>query len=140
MIGKYGNDYPLISPHVPPGWTSFIAVVSGNWNRFTVVLGGEDNRGVSNVNIDKEDKEDGIIEEKEEYVTYYIRNESLKFIDKHAEEPFFLYVSHNSPHAPAQPDPIDSDLFPQDKVNEFIVNRPSYKESDLSDKPSYMNC
>jgi len=51
-------------------------------------------------------------------------DEAVKFIDKHADEPFFLYVPYTAPHSPfqgpddAQPDPLplDSPLWNQGKA------------------------
>ncbi len=37
------------------------------------------------------------------YTTTLIDDESIAFIDAHQDEPFFLFVSHASPHAPYQP-------------------------------------
>lgn len=40
--------------------------------------------------------------EENEYLTYRIAEESIKFIKEHNEEPFFLYASFNAPHTPLQ--------------------------------------
>ena len=36
------------------------------------------------------------------YLTYRITNESIEFIDRHKEYPFFLVSSYNAPHTPLQ--------------------------------------
>ncbi len=37
-----------------------------------------------------------------EYLTDALARESVDFIDRHADEPFFLYLSFNAPHSPLQ--------------------------------------
>jgi len=39
------------------------------------------------------------------YMTKTYTEEALKFIDKHQQEPFFLYLSHNMPHIPLYASP-----------------------------------
>ena len=38
----------------------------------------------------------------EEYLTDVFTEEAVSFIDRHANEPFFLYLSHTTPHTPLQ--------------------------------------
>ncbi len=40
--------------------------------------------------------------EVEEYLTDAFTDEAVAFIDRHREEPFFLYLSHTTPHTPLQ--------------------------------------
>lgn len=40
--------------------------------------------------------------QEEEYFTDTITRESVDFIDRHADKPFFLYVSYNAVHSPLQ--------------------------------------
>ncbi len=40
--------------------------------------------------------------EVEQYLVDAFTDEALSFIDDHAEEPFFLYLSHTTPHTPLQ--------------------------------------
>lgn len=37
-----------------------------------------------------------------EYLTTYFGNRAVDFIDRHAKEPFFLYLAFNAPHTPLQ--------------------------------------
>jgi arylsulfatase A-like enzyme len=61
---------------------------------------------------------------REGYFTDLATDEAVKFIDKHADEPFFLYVPYTAPHSPFQgpddyrPDPLpgDSPLWNQGKA------------------------
>ena len=40
--------------------------------------------------------------EVDEYLTDVFTDEAVAFIDRHREEPFFLYLSHTTPHTPLQ--------------------------------------
>ena len=40
--------------------------------------------------------------QEEEYFTDAITRESIDFIDRHADKPFFLFVSYNAVHSPLQ--------------------------------------
>ena len=40
--------------------------------------------------------------EVDEYLTDVFTDEAVSFIDRHADEPFFLYLSHTTPHTPLQ--------------------------------------
>lgn len=74
--------------------------------------------------------------EKEEYLTDRMTSESLKFIEKNKDQPFFLYLSHFAVH-----DPIEgrSDLVEKYtaklKSSEFPVGEPYILEGRPSDKP-----
>lgn len=41
-------------------------------------------------------------EETDKYLTDEFSNEAVKFVEKYKDEPFFLYLSYNAPHAPLQ--------------------------------------
>lgn len=47
----------------------------------------------------------------EEFLTSAIAREAAAFIDRHARDPFFLYVPFNAPHSPMQALPKDYDRF-----------------------------
>ena len=61
---------------------------------------------------------------REGHFTDLATDEAIKFIDKHADEPFFLYVPYTAPHSPFQgpddyrpdPLPLDSPLWNQGKA------------------------
>ncbi|MHC4327340.1 MAG: sulfatase-like hydrolase/transferase [Planctomycetota bacterium] len=61
---------------------------------------------------------------REGYFTDLATDEAIKFIDKHDDEPFFLYVPYTAPHSPFQgpsdyqpdPLPLDSPLWNQGKA------------------------
>lgn len=41
-------------------------------------------------------------EKTDEYLTDEFSNEAVHFVERHKDEPFFLYLSYNAPHAPLQ--------------------------------------
>ena len=47
-----------------------------------------------------------------EYLTERITRKSVEFIERHAEEPFFLYVAYNAPHYPMHAPQQYLDRFP----------------------------
>ncbi|MEA3226758.1 MAG: sulfatase-like hydrolase/transferase, partial [Planctomycetota bacterium] len=52
---------------------------------------------------------------REGYFTDLATDEAVKFIDRHADEPFFLYVPYTAPHSPFQgPDDYKPDPLPGD--------------------------
>jgi len=52
---------------------------------------------------------------REGYFTDLATDEAVKFIDTHADEPFFLYVPYTAPHSPFQgPDDYEPDPLPLD--------------------------
>jgi len=61
---------------------------------------------------------------REGYFTDLATDEAVKFIDRHADDPFFLYVPYTAPHSPFQgpgdykpdPLPLDSPLWNQGKA------------------------
>lgn len=123
MIGKYLNDYEKLMPYIPPGWTLFVETDKGRWDNYTVVRGNSlpDSLGR------------GIISSGTQYMTDFLRDETLDFIDAHEKEAFFIYLTPNAPHSPATPAPGDEGLF-----SDFFYEVPSLGERDLSDKPDYV--
>jgi arylsulfatase A-like enzyme len=125
LFGKYLNNYPVNAGrnYVPPGWTDWAVFIS--------------NRGEGNffynytMNVNGEIVEYG--GSPEDYSTDVILENSLAFIESSvaADSPFFLFVSVYAPHGPAIPalrhEALISDLaYPQ---------KPSFEETDMSDKP-----
>ncbi|MBI3857696.1 MAG: sulfatase-like hydrolase/transferase, partial [Planctomycetes bacterium] len=49
--------------------------------------------------------------EEKEYLTSALAREATAFIDRHAREPFFLYLPFNAPHSPMQARPRDVERF-----------------------------
>ncbi len=51
-------------------------------------------------------------EKTDEYITDEFSNEAVDFVTRHKDDPFFLFVSYNAPHAPMEAKPEDLALFP----------------------------
>lgn len=92
IMGKWHLGYqPRFFPH-EQGFDEFYGYVSGNIDFHTHY----DNAGI----YDWWHNQDSLIEPG--YVTDLITKHSVEFIEKHREEPFFLYIPHEAPHAPFQ--------------------------------------
>ena len=135
LIGKYLNDYELLDPVIPPGWSSFVgrtdwvdyydwSVVRGSSTPTAPGVGVEERPGV--------------------YITTWERDEAVAAV-RTAEEPFFLYVGFMAPHRlnerelggdvpyPPQVAPGDAGTFA-----DFVPAGPGVEERDLSDKPTWI--
>ena len=66
----------------------------------------------------------------EHFYTQWVSDESIKYIEAHQREPFFLFVSFIGPHSPfIVPEPYDSMYDPKD------IELPQTWREDLSGKP-----
>ncbi|MEW5739910.1 MAG: sulfatase-like hydrolase/transferase [Myxococcota bacterium] len=59
-------------------------------------------------------RNDAVVEESR-YLTDVFTDEAIAFIDRHREEPFFLYLPYQNPHTPFQVKRSDWDAFPEEK-------------------------
>lgn len=92
IMGKWHLGYlPEYNP-IHHGFDEFYGYVSGNIDFHSHY----DNAGI----YDWYHNLDSIQEEG--YVTDLITDHAVDFIEKHQEEPFFLYVPHEAPHVPFQ--------------------------------------
>lgn len=128
FIGKYLHGY---SPgFIPPGWTSFVANQDGqipNWlNLKNVTIGSSNSKGSSRGRV---------IPRINQHLISYHRDKSIEFLDEYSkqEDPFFLYISTYAPHPPAVPEEEDKDKF-----EDFFYRERAYGETDLSDKPRWV--
>src|SRR3989344_3478411 len=120
FIGKYMNKYDTqLAPYVPPGWSKFIGLNDdSDWNNFTVVVGSSTATQSST----------GTVQTITQYMTDYLRDQALAFIDQYKSGPFLLIITPKAPHGPATPAPGDENLF-----STFTNTRPNVNEADLSD-------
>lgn len=136
LVGKYLNDYELIMPRIPPGWSYFATTTSVNksYYQYTVVKGSSTFDAPSKGTVTK--TTDG------EYLTTLETNEANQFLDQaistkqansSASKPFFLYLAYDAPHAPSTP--LDQDYV---KFANFTFSSPGTKETDLTDKPIWV--
>lgn len=124
LFGKYLNHYREIEPRVPPGWTKFVATDRHvNWFDYDIIEGSStpDSAGT------------GSSSNGTQYLTDYFGNRAVQFIDEHADEKFFVYFAPTAPHKPATAAPGD-----ETKFSDFTYSSPGTRESDLSDKPSFV--
>lgn len=124
LFGKYMNDFPLgrEETFVPKGWDDFRGVMSDREarnNRFTLNENGA---------LKLYEAETG------GYQTDLLGARLQDFIlasEARDDQPFFAFLSLSSPHVPIEPAARHREAFPGEKA----PRKPSYDESDLSDKP-----
>lgn len=123
MIGKYLNGFGALKPYVPPGWDLFVEPVGNDWSNFSVTMGSStaDRPGVSTTL------------RATTYLTDFLGDTALQFINQHDAEPFFIYLTPRAPHEPAIPAPADRQLF-----SDYVYTSPATRETDLSDKPLWV--
>lgn len=132
FVGKYMNGYSAMyngqAPEIPPGWDYFIAEDIGrdpdiNWYEQRYIEADTDmlppgyERGHTF-----------------EYITDFQTNKALGFIDKYANEQFFLAVNYRANHGPA----TDAEQEPEDltKFQGYQYRDRGWGEQDMSDKPT----
>ncbi|OFW96588.1 MAG: hypothetical protein A3J37_05340, partial [Alphaproteobacteria bacterium RIFCSPHIGHO2_12_FULL_45_9] len=132
LIGKYLNQYGIDVPqtYVPPGWNTWNGLVDPTtyaYYNYTI-------------------NENGILHPygsaPSDYQTDVLTQKALTFIDASAasSQPFFLWLTPLAPHA-APPDyntPTPSPKYTGYFSNLALPQWSSLNESDMSDKPSFM--
>jgi N-acetylglucosamine-6-sulfatase len=119
LVGKYMNGYASNPAWVPPGWDT--------WNALTGLEYYGPTESVQGTEVTYPD---------DEYQTDIIGQQAVDFINgAPAGQPLFLYWAPHAPHLPSTPLESDkgslaSSLHPW--------RPPSYNESDVSDKPWYI--
>lgn len=121
IMGKWHLGYDVRYNPVNNGFDEFRGYVSGNIDFHSHY----DGSAIYDWWHDRE------LVEEEGYVTDLITKHSVEFIEKHKDESFFLYVPHESPHAPFQGRNDPAFRFPD---KEFVYYGPvsdttaTYKE------------
>ena len=104
IIGKWHLGYePKFNP-MEHGWDEFFGYLGGNVHYFN-------HRETSNLHVLFHGR---LPVSRKGYMTHLITNDSIAFIEHHKGRPFFLYVSHESPHFPFQ-GPDDKDKVVTEK-------------------------
>lgn len=118
-VGKYLNVY-RDTTYIPPGWDEWYALDGSGYFDFEMNENGET---VS-------------YEGRDEYQTDVFGRKATQSIRQASDsgDPFFLHLSPNAPHGPADPAPRHEDLFEDDKA----PRPPSFNEADVSDKPEWV--
>lgn len=87
MVGKWHNGLHDMRYHPHNrGFREFLGFLNGGMDYYNWSL---DRNGVT-------ERSDG------RYLTDVFTDEAVQFIDRHQEEPFFLYLAYNAPHMPLQ--------------------------------------
>ncbi len=98
LVGKYLNDYREDdTAHVPPFWDEWFAVTSDDedpWDQTQYSNNGVNYDGTG------------------EYQTDTLKERAHRFINNHKQDPFFLIVTPEAPHSPADPAPRHAALYP----------------------------
>jgi N-acetylglucosamine-6-sulfatase len=121
LMGKYLNGYRRSDiPHVPAGWSKFLAIAAGGDAYFEVTF-----------------SEDGkpVVTPPAVYLTHYLADRAVAYIRARARHPspFLLWVAPTAPHRDFVPAPLDARSFPNLKPW-----RPaSFNEADMADKPDF---
>jgi len=118
FYGKYLNGYS--GTYIPPGW-----------NDWRVILTPE-------AYFDYDLSENGAIfsyaDADSDYTTDVLAKKAVNFINAGNGAPFFLCFAPNAPHEPATGAPRHASLF----KNTPLWRPPSYNETDVSDKPTWL--
>lgn len=123
LVDKYMNDYQLLAPWIPAGWSHFVgSVQSHDWFDFEVAIGSGGTQGAWG----RRENRSG------EHIVEFELREALRFLEQ-VREPFFLLVSLEAPHEPAAPAHGDAQLHPG-----YEYRGRSWGEEDLSDKPRFL--
>ena len=131
LMGKYLNGYNQLwsagqPPHVPPGWTEWRGMKNVAYFNYRMVepdgLGGYTENAYGSADSD--------------YSTDVLREKAKTFISDSVAlgQPFFLYLAFKAPHLPQIPAPRHDLMF--QSLSPW--RPPSYNESDVSDKPLWV--
>jgi N-acetylglucosamine-6-sulfatase len=121
LLGKYLNEYQVLSRSVPPGWTTW-AVSNKGYHNFDYAM-----------NVDGRVKRFG--SRPRDYLTDVIARRSVRFIGDavRARRPFFLELSTFAPHGPATPAPRD-----RHRLRGLRAPRYGAWDKTISDGPSWL--
>jgi N-acetylglucosamine-6-sulfatase len=97
LIGKYLNGYQPSTGGIPPGWDRWFAV-AGSTTYYD--YDANSNGKILTFGSDPED-----------YITRVVGNRAIRFVERSADAPFFLYCAFAAPHRPATPDARDDSRF-----------------------------
>ena len=88
---RYRNGEPQFNP-IEHGWDEFFGYMGGNVHYFN-------HKELSDLHVLFEGR---LPVYRKGYMTHLITDSSIAFIERHKDKPFFLFVSHESPHFPFQ--------------------------------------
>lgn len=134
LMGKYLNEYPTVTEdpsksvpltYVPPGWSNWVSPVHGTaYKEFNYQF---------NIN--------GVVDAQPRgrtnpanYMVDTISQMADQYVTDHASDSYFLYLAPYAPHSPYTPAP----RYAKDYPKLTYPHKPSFNESDISDKPTFM--
>ena len=126
LAGKYMNGYEdygngTFRNYIPPGWDEWYAGLHGIYQGFNYSLNENGNI------VFYGDSEDSFLAD-------VLTRKTVNFISQSGTSPFFIYLAPTNPHGPYPVAPRHANSF--SFLN--IPNSPSFQESDVSDKPSWI--
>ncbi|MFN8582357.1 MAG: sulfatase-like hydrolase/transferase [Gemmatimonadaceae bacterium] len=126
LIGKYLNQYEVMAPHIPAGWSDFEAML---------FLTANNNTGYLDYSLNTNGVVSVMGPSTSDYSTDVLANRAMQFIrSTKPRQPLFLYFTPFAPHQPWLPYPSDVGRY-----SGFPNWRPpAFNESDVSDKPAWI--
>lgn len=127
LIGKYLNEYPNQDnlTYIPPGWDEWLVPITTAYGSYEYYA--NDNGVITYYGNTPAD-----------HISDVITNRALDFISHTAATspttPLFVQLNYYAPHSPAIGAPRHLGMFP----NAQVPRVPSFNESDMSDKPPFM--
>ena len=130
-VGKYLNGYgkPSADPeYVPPGWDSWSAGIEGEYTY----------KDSTTYNID------GRVVDRDGYETTVQTNMAVRFLNRHADEQFYLQVNYLAPHDNVTTDPrasrppVPPPAHRHDYDGYTVPRTLAFNEEDVLDKPPNM--
>jgi len=126
LLGKYLNNYEDgWAPYVPPGWDLFLVPTTlGDFTDAEVLRGSSapDAAGAGEL-----ENTGGA------YLTDWLFDEALAFVDAHPDTPAFVFLTVQTPHVYATPAAEDVG-----SAADFSPRPASWNEADVSDKPAWL--
>ncbi|WP_182869041.1 sulfatase-like hydrolase/transferase [Rhodopirellula sp. JC639] len=92
LFGKWHLGYETKFNPMEYGWDEFVGYLGGNVHYFN-------HRELSDIHVLFRGRQPI---KREGYMTHLITDDSIEFIKRHKDQPFFAYVAHECPHFPYQ--------------------------------------
>jgi len=124
LFGKYLNGYQEFAPYVPPGWDLFLAQAWLGDSTDSLLLRGSSTPDAASTGT--------VVDTGGAHLTGWLVDEALAFLDAHPDEPTFLLLAPQSPHAFGSAAPDDFDTWTD------LLRPASFDEADVSDKPPWV--
>jgi arylsulfatase A-like enzyme len=130
LVGKYLNEYGPATmsdpnnPYIPPGWDRFLGWAGGSYFNGLIYSGSTGDQPGTGTPRPRGGSS---------YETDVYADHTIDFLDDFPGVRRFISFATFVPHYPSTPAPVDATLFPT-----FVYRGRAYGETDLSDKPYYV--